>query len=194
MPQGRGMVADIRGDSKRLAARLHDVAAGLAIGIGFVREIDGRKSGPDSLVILVTALADLKRLTTELDGRAAEPVDLIDALEREAARLEIELKLRIDGEVAGLSPNHLELFFLFCREGLRNIRRHSGSNAGGIDIELARCPWIVRVRDWGAGILPVREEGNGLALVGRVAAQSGSTLRVTSHPGMGTELVLTGPP
>lgn len=193
MPQGRRMVAGI-GESKRLAARLHDVAAGLSIGIGFARESDGRGSSLDSLPILETALADLKRLTAELDGRAAGSVDLVDALEREAARVEIELKLRIDGDLAWLSPNHRELFLLLCREGLRNARRHSGSNVCGIDIELARCPWVVRVRDWGAGIQPVREEGNGMALVGRLASQSGSTLRVTSHPGMGTELVLTGPP
>jgi signal transduction histidine kinase len=187
------MLADFS-DSKRLAARLHDVAAGLSIGIGFARESDGRKSSLDPLPILETALADLKRLMSGLDGQDAGSVDLVDALEREAARLEIEVKLRIDGEVTWLSPDQLALFLLFCREGLRNSRRHSGGNVCGIDIELARCPWVVRVRDWGAGIQPVRREGNGLALIGRVAAKSGSTVRVTSHPGMGTEIVMTGPP
>jgi hypothetical protein len=166
------MVAGI-GESKRLAARLHDVAAGLSIGIGFARESDGRGSSLDSLPILETALADLKQLTAELDRRATGSVDLVDELECEAARLEIELKLRIDGEVAWLSPNHLELLFLFCREGLRNSRRHSGGNACGIDIELARCPWVVRVRDWGAGIQPGREEGNGLALARRICCPIG---------------------
>ncbi len=190
LPQGRSMLAEIT-DSKRLAARLHDVAVGL---IGFARGSDGRRSSPDPLPILETALADLKRLMAGLDGQDAGSVDLVDALEREAARLEIELKLRINGEVAWLSPDQLELFWLFCREGLRNARRHSGGNVCGIDIELARCPWLVRVRDWGAGIRPVKGEGKGLALVGRFAAQSGSALRVTSHPGMGTEIVLTGPP
>ncbi len=193
MPQGRGMLADFS-DSKRLAARLHAVAAGLSIAIGFAPESDGRKSSVDPLPILETARADLKRLMSDLEGKEAGSVDLVDALEREAARQEIELKLRVDGEVTWLSPDQLELLLLFCREGVRNTRRHSGGNVCGIDIELARCPWVARVRDWGAGIQPVKREGDGLALVGRVAAQSGSTLRVTSHPGMGTEIVLTGPP
>ncbi len=152
------MLAEIS-DSKRLVAQLHDVAADLSIGVGFARGSDGRRSSPDPLPILETALADLKRLMAGLDGQDAGSVDLVDALEREAARLEIELKLRINGEVAWLSPDRLELFWLFCREGLRNARRHSGGNVCGIDIELARCPWLVRVRDWVLAFGQSRERG-----------------------------------
>ncbi len=53
LPQGRSMLAEIT-DSKRLAARLHDVAVGLSIGIGFARRFRAGKrraqveSGPTS--------------------------------------------------------------------------------------------------------------------------------------------------
>jgi signal transduction histidine kinase len=85
------------------------------------------------------------------------------------------------------------LVMLVSREGLRNVRRHAGAAACKITIDLASCPFSVRVRDWGAGLPEGTRVGGGIELLQRMAVDVGCELGVASQPGLGTDLVLVGP-
>jgi two-component system NarL family sensor kinase len=178
-----------------LAARLHDTSTGLAISIGLLQgALDD-----DALVrvraMLEDSLANLRGLTASLSrshiGRSR--VGLRDSLGREAARFRLDLKFVMTGDDSWLTPQHLALLNLAGREALRNVRRHAGTDTCRLALYLAGCPFEMRVRDWGSGCRPDSLPRRGLGLLSDLAAESGCTLTITSQPGLGTELVLTGP-
>jgi len=122
------------------------------------------------------------------------PTDLVPALKREAKRLGVRVEIVVDGETEWLPPNHEELIWLVSREGLRNVRRHSGSAACRIQLHMRTCPFVLQVRDWGGGLGPSAQIGEGVGLLRDMAARMGCDLKIGSQPGLGTELVLVGPP
>lgn len=187
----------------RLAVRLHDAAAGLAIGIGLLKiepqatETDRLRQTDQALAMLVEVQADLKRLSASFLDIAPEsnvPSDLQLGLNREAKRLGVKVEIVIDGELSWLPANHAELVWLASREGLRNVRRHSGASACRIQVHLRSCPFVLRIRDWGGGVGPSAAMGEGIGLLGDMAARMGCEFRIGSQPGMGTELLVLGPP
>ena len=186
-----------------LAVRLHDAAAGLAVGIGLLRiepdaiTIDRLRQTDQALAILVEVQANLKHLSRaflDIAPQANPPADLEHGLKREAKRLGVRLEIEVAGETKWLPANHAELVWLVSREGLRNVRRHSGSAACRIQLQLRSCPFVLRIRDWGDGVGPGPQLGEGIGLLREMAAKMGCDLRIGSQPGLGTELVLVGPP
>jgi len=186
-----------------LAVRLHDAAAGLAVGTGLLRidpevtSIDRLRQTDQALAILVEVQANLKRLSGaffDIAPRVNPPTDLVSGLKREAKRLGVSVEIEVDGETEWLPANHEELIWLVSREGLRNVRRHSGSAACRIQLHMRRCPFLLQVRDWGGGLAPSAQIGEGIGLLRDMAARMGCDLKIGSQPGLGTELVLVGPP
>src|SRR5713101_1617214 len=146
-----------------LAVRLHDAAAGLAVGIGLLRfepeaiDIDRLRQGEQALAILVEVQANLKHLSRaflDIAPQANRPADLELGLKREAKRLGVSVEIEVVGETKWLPANHAELVWLVSREGLRNVHRHSGSAACQIQLHLRNCPFVLRIRDWGGGVGP----------------------------------------
>ena len=186
-----------------LAVRLHDAAAGLAVGIGLLKidaevpSIDRLRQTDQALAILVEVQANLKHLSRaflDIAPQANPPADLEHGLKREAKRLGVRLEIEVAGETKWLPASHAELVWLVSREGLRNVRRHSGSAACRIQLHLRTCPFVLRIRDWGGGVRPGAQRGEGVSLLREMAATMGCDLRIGSQPGLGTELVLVGPP
>ncbi len=186
-----------------LAVRLHDAAAGLAVGIGLLKidaevpSIDRLRQTDQALAILVEVQANLKHLSRaflDIAPQANPPADVEHGLKREAKRLGVRLEIEVTGETKWLPASHAELVWLVSREGLRNVRRHSGSAACRIQLHLRTCPFVLRIRDWGGGVRPGAQRGEGVSLLREMAATMGCDLRIGSQPGLGTELVLVGPP
>ena len=186
-----------------LAVRLHDAAAGLAVGIGLLKieaqvtHTERLQQVDQALAILVDVHANLKQLSqTPLDigPRLNTPSDIRLGLSREAKRLGVDAEVDVDGEIEWLPANHSELVWLASREALRNVRRHSGSATCRIQLHLRGCPFVLRIRDWGRGLQPGAHFGAGIGLLQDLAAMTGCDLRMASMPGLGAELVLVGPP
>jgi signal transduction histidine kinase len=181
-----------------LAAWLHDVSAGVAVGVGLLKGSDptspamGRNLG---IEVLEAALADLKQIPRSLNHPKPQrkPMGLAAGLRDEARRLGLELELEVVGEDDWLAPDQAELLRLAGREAIRNVKRHSGAPTCRMTIDLSDCPFVLRVRDWGAGLEPGAEAGQGIARLRDLASSMGCDLAIGSQPGMGTVLVLMGP-
>jgi signal transduction histidine kinase len=72
------------------------------------------------------------------------------------------------------------------------VRRHSGTRACRIELDLSSCPFTFRARDWGAGLAAGGQSGHGLELLSELADWLGCQLVVASQPGLGTDLVVYG--
>lgn len=200
MPRSTVREGRLRADE--IPVRLHDVATGLAIGIGLLKVVPhagvaGRKKeGERAVTLLEDSLTQLRTLiaaTARSSGRHSPPRELLDSIRREANRLKIRLQLHLEGSESWLGSNQEELIFLVAREGLRNVSRHAGTAACQIAIDLTTCPFEMRIRDWGAGLSATSQAGSGITLLRQLASGMGCELGVASHPGLGTELVLVGP-
>ena len=181
---------------------LHDVATSLAIGISLLKSgpaplgMDTARGTLQALALLEDSLSQLRTLTAATAGgstwQKSRP-HLAESIQREALRLRVRLELDLKGKEDWLAPNLSDLILLVSREGLRNVRRHSGASVCKITIDLASCPFSVRIRDWGAGLGEGARVGGGIQLLQRMAADIGCELGVASQPGFGTDLVLVGP-
>ena len=184
-----------------IPARLHDVATGLAIGIGLLKGRGDRSEaapaiGVRALALVEDSLAELRKLIAATAGesiRHRPRPSLAESIKQEAQRLKIRLKLDVRGNEYWLAPNHTDLILLVAREGLRNVSRHAGTAACQIAIELTTCPFEMTVRDWGAGLAATEAAGSGIRILKEMATGMGCDLAVASRPGLGAELVLVGP-
>ena len=185
-----------------IPVRLHDVATGIAIGISLLKSAPGAlksdtgRGNLPALALLEDSLAQLRTLSAATAGGSSWPKPrppVVESIQREASRLRIRLEVDLSGKEVWLAPNLADLILLVSREGLRNVRRHAGASACKITIDLASCPFCVRIRDWGAGLPDGARPGGGIQLLQRMAADMGCELGVASQPGLGTDLVLVGP-
>lgn len=186
--------------SMDLSVRLHDASTCVALAIGFIKETDINESSRThdanrSVALLRDALANLNAIDAgQAGGGPARRSDLREELTEHAARLGLQLSLRMVGTVESLSPAHLELIRLTGREALVNTSRHAGTRACEITLDVSRCPYQLQARDWGQGIGPQAGRGGGLLRLRHLAAWLGAELVVASRSGLGTEIVLNGPP
>jgi hypothetical protein len=178
-------------------ARLHDISAGLAVGLGLLKGMDGGEGASAvgvAVEVLDAVLHDLKSLapTGERNSYTDPEIDLAGELREEARRVGIELELEVDGGYEWLTAEELGLIRLAGREAIRNVRRHSGTFRCRITIDLSDCPFVLRARDWGAGINSAAQEGDGIQTLRELASRLGGEVAVGSQPGLGTVLVLAG--
>jgi hypothetical protein len=189
------------GSSIRLAVRLHDVSGDLAIGIALLK--GWTESGwsetpgpPRPLEVLEQVLAELRQLTRAFSDRAASlhrPLSVRESLERVAQTAGVDLELQVTGHDGWLAPQQAELISLVGREAIRNVKRHSGGRRCRITIEVSGCPYVLVARDWGAGIQKEARGAGGITMLQELARDVGAVVSISSLPGLGAELVLTGP-
>jgi len=183
-----------------LTARLHDVAAGLAVGVAYLkaskqRSDDNSSSDLEPVIdALEAVLADLKSLTRSVaeGAKPTKPADLVAPLMLEASRVGVILELDIVGPIDWLARDQAELLYLTAREAIRNVKRHSGSATCGMTIEVSDCPFVLRARDWGGGLNAESRPGVGILTLKELATSMGCDLVIGSQPGQGSELILAG--
>ena len=181
---------------QELAARLHDVAAGLAVGVGLLKGMGGATSTEcrAGIEVLESVLADVKQLSQAPRGAdiRSRGVDLAGGLREEANRLGVACELELVGDDGWLGAEERELVRLVGREALRTVKRHSGSAKCGITIDLSDCPFVLRARDPGAGIAGDAQEADGFTTLRALATALGCEFAFGSQPGLGTVLVVAG--
>ena len=106
---------------------------------------------------------------------------------------EIRVEIWTSGDETELTRAQREVVFQIVREGLTNVRRHSGSRTCRVRLVLAARPFLVEVTDEGAGIPRETPAGYGLIGMRERAAGIGGRLEVVSAPGQGTTIFLFGP-
>jgi len=189
-------------DDVRLAARLHDISAALAIGIGLLKgwkelmASDSMGEPRQTVEVFEHALGDLRRLQRLVSERATARhlgTNVGESLDREAKSVGVDLDLRLAGQEDWLTDGQRELVGLVGREAIRNVKRHSGASLCRITIDLSSCPFVMTVRDWGAGVQADARPRRGLALLESLARDIGASMDFRSQPGMGVALTLTGP-
>ena len=192
----RGVAASLR-----LAVGLHDVSGDLAVAIALLKGWrdpgrNGRHAEPDRLIdVFEQVLAELRRLSRSVSQGVAtsRPPGLRESLQLEAKTAGIDLELNLSGNESRLSRAEAELVRLTGREAIRNVHRHSGVSRCRLAIDFSSCPFVLKARDWGAGIQPYARLGGGIALLEALADEMGAALKISSQPGLGVELTLTGP-
>lgn len=200
------MAARDRGSSPngavQMAVRLHDASAGLAIGIGLLKgwtEAGWTEPKPDSRFVIEVfeeVLIELRQLSRTISSGSAgsrRRRNLQEAFQLDAKAAGVELALKIVGREDLLSKAELEVLHLVGRESIRNVKRHSGGSRCRITLDLSTCPYVLSVRDWGAGLQPGTKPGDGITLLEELAREMGGVLKISSQPGLGMELTLTGP-
>jgi PAS domain S-box-containing protein len=191
-----------------IARELHDdlgqILASLRMDLNLLQQADGNT--PDSLRLmkgmdenLVTAIASLRRIATNLRPRALDESGLYFALqglrddfvERHGIRCALfadESELRLDDAAS-------TAIFRIVQEALTNIARHA--NASNVTMNLYRLnsELLVTIRDDGRGIQPEdMEKAESLGLIGmreRVWAMNGEiTISSEEPPGTRIDIVL----
>jgi nitrate/nitrite-specific signal transduction histidine kinase len=144
----------------KLAVRMHDVSAGLAVGIGLLKglaQTAAPGAAPDCdgpIEVFEAVLADLRELAAPRTGakNRRSRIGLADLLNKEAGRIGVALDIEVAGREDWLDTDQADLLRLAGREALRNVKRHSGASECRMTIDLTACPFVLQVRDWGAGI------------------------------------------
>ena len=185
-------------EAAALRARLHDISAGLAVGVALLKGyVENEPSAGNvyvgrALDVFKASLADLRTLTGSVELQRLEHTDLEQSLRDEARRLGVQLTLDMLGDESWLADVEFELIQLVGREALRNVVRHSGSTRCEVTLDLTHCPPFFKARDWGAG-LGEADGGAGSLVTLRALAQTICWgLEMRSLPGLGTELVAVG--
>ena len=186
----------------RLAVRLHDVSGDLAVGIALLKgwkESGWSAQRPEldpPIGLFEQVLADLRGLSqaVALGGRERRRVPSVrESLELAAKTAGIDLELKLTGQESWMPDAQAELVCLTGLEAIRNVKRHSGVTHCRLTIDLTTCPFVMTARDWGAGIRPQSKLEGGVALLDGLAHQMGAAVKISSQPGLGVELALTGP-
>jgi anti-sigma regulatory factor (Ser/Thr protein kinase) len=188
------------GASAEVLVRLHDTTTGLAIAVGLLKGSGASAAAGSEIApiraVLDDSIAKLRDLSASVSGRGRPRLpraSLKDLLAAEALRLSLNLDLKLTGDERWLSPQQMALLELVGREALRNVRRHAGTKGCRINLNVASCPFEMRVRDWGSGLESGSQPGHGLSLLNQLAEESGCRLSISSQPGLGAELVVIGP-
>lgn len=185
-------------DTAALAVRIHDITATVAVGVALLKghhaQIDGVSRGDvdQALEAFETALAALRGLAFATRTSETRVRNVAAGLAEDGAHLGIDLDLEVIGDEGWLGDGEAELVRLAGREAIRNVLRHSGSKRCHLTLDLADCPFVLKVRDWGAGIQGGDRGGNGIERIRSLAQRLGARVVLRSLPGMGTEFVLVG--
>jgi signal transduction histidine kinase len=180
-------------ERRRIAQDLHDgLQADLILLALQAGRLDPPEAAADLRIRLDTAAADLRAIVHGLMPALLVERGLYAAVEELADRLPIATSVSTAGPAPELGSPVESLAYLATAEALANAVKHS--SASSIAVDLSRRPdlLVVDVRDDGVG---GARPGVGAGLTGiadRVAVLGG-LMRLESHAGRGTRLVLELP-
>jgi PAS domain S-box-containing protein len=194
-----------------IARELHDdlgqILASLRMDLTLLQQADGTPE--DSLHLmrgmeqnLLTAIASLRRIATNLRPRALDEGGLYFALkglaDEFAERYGIPCTLLADEAELRLDDAASTAIFRIVQEALTNIARHAEASSVTMNLFRSNSELLVTIRDDGRGIRPEdMEKAESLGLIGmreRVWAMNGE-ISITSDepPGTRVDIVLPAP-
>jgi two-component sensor histidine kinase len=192
----------------RLAVDLHDdLGAGLA-EIAVLSEVAKRKPAGNQEALAHVAerargiRASLSDIVWTVDPARDSVADLIrrmrettlGMLESGDRSVQFVAPLDQDWEHTELAPDLRRHLFLFLKESITNIARHSEATAAWVEVSLGDGRLRLIIRDNGCGFdLKAPTSGRGLASLHYRADEMRGELRLESAPGQGTEIELRVP-
>lgn len=189
------------GSSLSRIAIMTEVALGQSLSGGGVEQRDNnlRKVAEISRA----AIDSMEEIVWAIDPRRDTLGDLVQRMRRFAGetltmRGDIDLQFTAPPGDLALHVKVRRQVFLFFKEVVNNIVRHSGATAVRIEIQVDGRLLRLRVDDNGRGFseaeLPTeRSGGNGLPGMRRRARLLGANVRIDSNPGIGTAVMLEVP-
>lgn len=197
-------------ERQELARRLHDGPIQLLAATGMTlrarvrgdagEEIERAAIAERAAQMVTSTVRDLRQLATELlpTGPAADDfADALRSMAQSTAPQGAQVHCRVE-RGAALSDDTARALYRICRELVRNAAAHSGARRIAVDV-VARGDggWQAIVADDGAGFDPDSQPAMGhigLSLVRQLAADLGGSVEIESARGVGTRVVVGGPP
>jgi signal transduction histidine kinase len=197
-------------ERRRIALELHDDTIqalllscqrldGLVSGRGWPLQAEVAEELRDLRASTLQTLADLRRLTQDLQPRIVDDLGLVPALEWLTDELSeqhgIAARVVVSADLPELSQETQLILFRIAQEALRNVGRHSGASRASLSL-----------RGYGDRIrMVVEDDGHGFRLAGGLsdlanrgklgllgmherARLLGGSLQVRTAPGMGTTI------
>ena len=195
----RRLIAGQELERTRLARELHDETGQALASILLGLKTLERQVGEEPLVqireLVASALADVRRLTTELRPPALDDFGLEAALERlasvHAGKAGLNVQLNVGQPANPLPATHDTAVYRIVQEALTNVVKHA--QAKSVSIVVAYAAGSVRcvIEDDGAGFVPgsVREGALGLVGMRERVNLLGGRFEVQAAPGRGTTLI-----
>jgi two-component system nitrate/nitrite sensor histidine kinase NarX len=190
-------------ERQRLAQNLHDAVNQSLFSAGLIADVlprlwdrdqaEARRSLEDLRRLTRAAQAEMRALLAELRPSALTDTDLGELFHllgnAVSGRINIPVTVKVAQDV--ILPAEVQVaFYRVCQEALNNVARHA--NASQIDIDLKDEGSVIelRVHDNGTGFDPeqILSGHYGLSMMRERAEAAGTSLIVTSKPGLGTEL------
>jgi signal transduction histidine kinase len=188
----------------RIARELHDgIATELAGAISLFKVYLERQNGQSDetlksvFQILERSLKNVRESLADLRPAAIGPEGLVVDVRRQGEEFSRLYGIRVEISATGtedmISPHQREVVAQVVREGLTNVRRHSGSAICRVKLGFAARPFLVEISDEGRGFAASKSGGYGLMGMRERAAGIGGRLEVVSTQGRGTTVFLFGP-
>jgi len=194
-------------ERRRLAAEIHDAVAPLITGALYqarALQMGNGSTPPEERENVLGRVNDLlERATSELHGVIFDlrPPDLddlgivaaIEAYVSTIQRTNIHVRLDLEEEPEGLSPDVRLGMYRIVQEALHNLMRHSGADQALVKLDTTDEDIRLTSRDNGSGFDPdlaVRPTSLGLMSMRERAEAIGARLTILSRPGGGTAILL----
>lgn len=195
-------------ERSRLAHDLHDVVTQTLFSANLVAEIlpglwqrdpeEGQQRLQELRQLMRGALAEMRTLLLELRPAALVQVRLHDLLRQlsdaAAGQTFVPITLTVE-EAEPLPPDVRIALYRIAQEALNNIAKHAEADAATVTLRRPGGGAELRVCDDGQGFDPgkVGPTQLGLGIMRERAESIGATLRITSRPNHGTEVLVVWP-
>ena len=191
-------------DRQRIARDLHDsvIQDLFAVGLGLqgvsqlVEQPQAEATIVDAVDRLDGAVETLRSYIFDLKATRIQPAlstRLDDLVNRMSSAYPTAVRLRMGAEETGDDDLDSEILRIVT-ETLSNALRHASARNVEISIMQVGDRWVVRVEDDGAGFdVDAPNSGMGLGNLRARVGRLGGDISVSSHPGSGTEVLMTLP-
>jgi len=194
-------------ERNRLARDLHDTLAhtlaALAVHLEALRTLQKHDPGAAEEATeeaLATARRGLEESRQAIQALRADPLGalgLVGAIRSMLQDLQSSTEVSADLKVAGreteLTDGEAQALFRITEEAVSNIRRHAGAQRVAVRLAFGLDRVDLVIEDDGTGFDPdvVNADHYGLLGMRERAEMVGATLEVSSHPGGGTEILVS---
>jgi two-component system nitrate/nitrite sensor histidine kinase NarX len=192
-------------ERQRLARNLHDAVNQSLFSAGLIADVlprlwerdqeDARKSLDDLRRLTRAAQAEMRALLAELRPSALIDTDLGDLLhllgDALSGRINIPVKVSVVKDI-NLPVEAQVAFYRVCQEALNNVAKHAKASRVAIDLKRDGNAIELCIRDDGQGFEPDQTSAGhfGLSIMHERAEAVRASLKITSQPGQGTELIM----